>query len=83
MRVGSRLRIEEFLAREVEAGWIKIEVVVSGPGSLCDDARALVDDMCRRCVEFRLYRWFTNILKKRKLIYQLLLRRGSADLVGL
>ena len=42
VRIGTRLGIEGLLADEVAAGWRKIGVVVSGPGSLCDDVRAAV-----------------------------------------
>ncbi|KAK6499855.1 hypothetical protein TWF481_010212 [Arthrobotrys musiformis] len=42
VQVGSRLQIEQLIAQEVEAGWKRVGVVVSGPGGLCDDARAAV-----------------------------------------
>ena len=42
VRVGRRLDLEELLAEEVNAGWHRVGVVVSGPGGLCDDARAAV-----------------------------------------
>ncbi|VUC30242.1 unnamed protein product [Clonostachys rosea] len=42
VRVGSRLAVSELIAEEAEMGWARIGVVVSGPGSLCDDVRAAV-----------------------------------------
>ncbi|KAK4221200.1 ferric reductase like transmembrane component-domain-containing protein [Podospora fimiseda] len=42
VRVGSRLDLEALLTEEESAGWERVGVVVCGPGSLCDDARALV-----------------------------------------
>lgn len=42
VRIGSRCDIEDLLRLEMEAGWGKVGVVVSGPGGLCDDARAAV-----------------------------------------
>ncbi|EPS45668.1 hypothetical protein H072_340 [Dactylellina haptotyla CBS 200.50] len=40
--VGARLQLDDLLAQEANAGWQKVGVVISGPGSLCDDARAAV-----------------------------------------
>lgn len=40
--VGSRLDVTQLLAEEMEAGWERVGVVVSGPGGLCDDVRAAV-----------------------------------------
>ncbi|OCL07257.1 hypothetical protein AOQ84DRAFT_377858 [Glonium stellatum] len=42
VRIGKRLDVEQLLAEEMEAGWEKVGVVVSGPGGLCDDVRAAV-----------------------------------------
>ncbi|KAJ5652253.1 hypothetical protein N7507_009679 [Penicillium longicatenatum] len=42
VRIGSRFDLEKLLNEEMEAGWDKVGVVVSGPGVLCDDARAAV-----------------------------------------
>ncbi|KAH7036005.1 uncharacterized protein B0I36DRAFT_421557 [Microdochium trichocladiopsis] len=42
VRVGGRFDVRQILEQEVEAGWGRIGVVVSGPGSLCDDVRAAV-----------------------------------------
>ncbi|KAJ1327055.1 ferric-chelate reductase [Microdochium nivale] len=42
IRVGSRFDFASLLAEEAAAGWHRIGVVVSGPGSLCDDVRAAV-----------------------------------------
>jgi len=42
VRVGRRLDIARLIAEEVEAGWGRVGVVVSGPGGLCDDVRAAV-----------------------------------------
>lgn len=47
VKVGERLNIRELLRAEHEAGWPRVGVVVSGPGSLCDDARALVADIAK------------------------------------
>ena len=40
--VGGRLSVAGLLAHEIECGWRKVGVVVSGPGGLCDDVRAAV-----------------------------------------
>lgn len=42
IRIGRRLDIKQLLDNEVDAGWERVGVVVSGPGGLCDDVRALV-----------------------------------------
>lgn len=42
VRIGKRLNVTELLADELERGWQKVGVVVSGPGGLCDDVRAAV-----------------------------------------
>ncbi|KAK4183900.1 putative ferric reductase transmembrane component [Podospora australis] len=42
VRIGKRLHIVDLLAQEVETGYKRIGVVVSGPGGLCDDVRAAV-----------------------------------------
>lgn len=42
IKVDSRLDVKQLLAAEVEAGWDRVGVVVSGPGALCDDVRAAV-----------------------------------------
>lgn len=42
VRIGSRFNVEELLAEEENAGWARVGIVVSGPGSLCDDTRAAV-----------------------------------------
>jgi ferredoxin-NADP reductase len=42
IRIGSRLDISSLLAHETRAGWKKIGVVISGPPSFCDDAKAAV-----------------------------------------
>lgn len=42
VRIGQRLNIRELLDQEVESGWHRVGVVVSGPGGLCDDVRAAV-----------------------------------------
>ncbi|EEY19540.1 ferric reductase transmembrane component 4 [Verticillium alfalfae VaMs.102] len=42
VRVGSRLDFNALLDQEVQLGWSRIGVVVSGPGGLCDDAAAAV-----------------------------------------
>lgn len=40
--VGGRLAVDSLLAHEIECGWRKVGIVVSGPGGLCDDVRAAV-----------------------------------------
>lgn len=42
VRIGRRLDVRQLLAEEMEAGWEKVGVLVSGPGGLCDDVRAAV-----------------------------------------
>lgn len=42
VRVSRRLDFGELLAEEMDAGWARVGVVVSGPGGLCDDVRAAV-----------------------------------------
>ena len=42
VKVGKRLDISELLAQEMDSGWHKVGIVVSGPGGLCDDVRAAV-----------------------------------------
>ena len=42
IRIGSRLDVTQLLNDEMEAGWEKVGVVVSGPGGFCDDVRAAV-----------------------------------------
>jgi len=48
VRVGSRFDVKELIAEEVDAGWDRVGVVVSGPGGLCDDVRAAVVAAGRR-----------------------------------
>lgn len=62
VRVGSRLNLKELLAEETASGWKRIGVVVSGPGSLCDDARAAVVEEGKRggtvfALEVDAYSW--------------------------
>ncbi|KAK0716823.1 hypothetical protein B0T26DRAFT_646665 [Lasiosphaeria miniovina] len=40
IRIGSRFDLDALLAEEESAGWARVGLVVCGPGSLCDDARA-------------------------------------------
>ena len=42
IQIGNRLDIGQLLAEEMEAGWEKVGVVVSGPPALCDDVKAAV-----------------------------------------
>ena len=42
IQIGSRIDVRHLLAEEIEAGWEKVGVIVSGPGALCDDVRAAV-----------------------------------------
>lgn len=42
IRVGQRLDVAELVRHEIESGWNRVGVIVSGPGSLCDDVRAIV-----------------------------------------
>lgn len=48
VRVGGRFNIDELVHGEAVAGWDRVGVVVSGPGSLCDDVRAAVAAAGRR-----------------------------------
>ena len=63
VRVGSRLDIPSLLAREAAAGWQMIGVVISGPPSFCDDAKAAVIAQARvsKATQFELeveaYSW--------------------------
>ncbi|KAF1814607.1 ferric reductase transmembrane component 4 [Eremomyces bilateralis CBS 781.70] len=47
IRIGERLDIDSLLRHEVAAGYKKVGVVVCGPGSLCDDVRAIVASLGR------------------------------------
>ncbi|KAF2738383.1 ferric reductase-like transmembrane component [Polyplosphaeria fusca] len=40
--IGQRLNFTDLFSEEVNAGWERVGVVVSGPGGLCDDVRAAV-----------------------------------------
>ena len=42
VRIGRRLDISDLLKDEMEAGWEKVGIAVSGPGGFCDDVRAAV-----------------------------------------
>jgi hypothetical protein len=42
VRVGRRLDVDSLFVDEAEAGWMRVGVVVSGPGGLCDEVRAAV-----------------------------------------
>ncbi|PTB64869.1 ferric reductase-like transmembrane component [Trichoderma citrinoviride] len=42
IRIGSRFSVAEVIEEEASLGWHKVGVIVSGPGSLCDDVRAAV-----------------------------------------
>lgn len=42
VRIGRRFDVGELISEEAERGWDRVGVVVSGPGSLCDDVRAAV-----------------------------------------
>ncbi|KAK6336195.1 hypothetical protein TWF696_001758 [Orbilia brochopaga] len=62
VRIGRRLDIRQLIDDEADAGWEKVGVVVSGPGSLCDDVRvAVVSAGKRGKTEFELeveaYSW--------------------------
>ncbi|KAL8343002.1 hypothetical protein RB601_004611 [Gaeumannomyces tritici] len=48
VKIGSRLDVRELVAREAEAGWAGIGIVVAGPGGLCDDVRAAVAEAGRQ-----------------------------------
>ncbi|KAL8308396.1 hypothetical protein RB597_000397 [Gaeumannomyces tritici] len=48
VKIGSRLDVRELVAREAEAGWARIGIVVAGPGGLCDDVRAAVAEAGRQ-----------------------------------
>lgn len=47
VRVGSRLDVPSLLPQEAAAGWQIIGVVISGPPSFCDDAKAAVIALAR------------------------------------
>ena len=62
VRIGNRLNVRELLADELESGWNKVGVVVSGPGGLCDDVRAAVAAAGRKgktvfVLEVEAYSW--------------------------
>ncbi|KAI0472640.1 ferric reductase like transmembrane component-domain-containing protein [Xylariaceae sp. FL0804] len=42
VRVGERFDVRQLLKSEMDDGWERIGVVVSGPGGLCDDVRSAV-----------------------------------------
>ncbi|KAH0491920.1 hypothetical protein TgHK011_003322 [Trichoderma gracile] len=42
IRIGSRFNVGEIIDEEASFGWHKVGVIVSGPGSLCDEVRAAV-----------------------------------------
>jgi len=42
VKVGGRFNIQHLLADEMDLGWSRVGVIVSGPGGLCDDVRAAV-----------------------------------------
>ncbi|KAL6856719.1 ferric reductase-like transmembrane component [Trichoderma novae-zelandiae] len=42
IRIGGRFNVIEVIDEEARVGWHKVGVIVSGPGSLCDDVRAAV-----------------------------------------
>jgi predicted ferric reductase len=42
IKIGSRTDVKQLLVEEMEAGWERVGVIVSGPGGLCDDVRAAV-----------------------------------------
>ncbi|KAM7195013.1 ferric reductase transmembrane component 4 [Rhypophila sp. PSN 637] len=48
VRVARRLDLEQLLADEVNMGWSRVGVVVSGPAGLCDDARVAVASAGRK-----------------------------------
>ncbi|KAK0716353.1 ferric reductase-like transmembrane component [Lasiosphaeris hirsuta] len=48
VRIGSRFDVWELITEEENAGWARVGVVICGPGSLCDDARAAVVAAGRR-----------------------------------
>ncbi|KAH8173486.1 ferric reductase like transmembrane component domain-containing protein [Sarocladium implicatum] len=48
VRLGRRFDVSELINAEVETGWERVGVIVSGPGSLCDDVRATVAAAGRR-----------------------------------
>lgn len=48
VKVGGRFDLKDLIEGEAEAGWGRIGVVVSGPGSMCDDVRAAVTAAARQ-----------------------------------
>ncbi|GAB1312357.1 Ferric oxidoreductase domain-containing protein [Madurella fahalii] len=62
VRVGRRFDVDELVDGEAVTGWNRVGVVVSGPGSLCDDVRAAVARAGRRAkavfeLEVDAYSW--------------------------
>ena len=47
VRVGSRFDVTALIDEEASRGWERVGIVVSGPGSLCDDVRAVVAGIAR------------------------------------
>ncbi|KAF2841706.1 ferric reductase transmembrane component 4 [Patellaria atrata CBS 101060] len=47
IRIGERLDVDRLLRQEAQAGYKRVGVVVCGPGSLCDDVRAIVSSLAR------------------------------------
>ncbi|KAM0304808.1 hypothetical protein ACHAPM_002923 [Fusarium culmorum] len=47
IRVGSRFNVTALIDEESSRGWERVGIVVSGPGSLCDESRAVVAGPCR------------------------------------
>ncbi|KAM7212450.1 hypothetical protein V8F06_012176 [Rhypophila decipiens] len=48
VRIARRLDLEKLLADEMELGWSRVGVVVSGPVGLCDDVRVAVASASRK-----------------------------------
>ncbi|KAL4731477.1 hypothetical protein ACLX1H_000445 [Fusarium chlamydosporum] len=47
VRIGSRFDVTALIDEEASRGWERVGIVVSGPGSLCDDVRAVVAGIAR------------------------------------
>ncbi|KPA35270.1 ferric reductase transmembrane component 4 [Fusarium langsethiae] len=47
VRVGSRFNVTALIDDEASRGWERVGIVVSGPGSLCDEVRAVVAGIAR------------------------------------
>jgi hypothetical protein len=47
VQVGERVDLAALLRQEMKAGYKKVGIVACGPGSLCDEVRAIVCNLAR------------------------------------